>query len=289
MKFLFLLIIFSCTNVKVIKPKVKVIEKPEPLFSVTSKQVELRPGKVKYLKIKTTLANGTYDLNCVARNIPFSVKNKQASFYLIESYFSNLQSEKCSFLGLEIFTLTKKDFPYKAEKLNVDKKRVFLSKADLAIVIKEKKIKDRIYKDSKNFLLFDKPFIRPLNSFVTSYYGNKRLFNNKKQSQHLGNDLRAAIGVEIPSTNMGRVVYADKLFYTGNVVVIDHGLDIFSVYGHLSKIIVSEGDFVQQGDIIGLSGATGRVSGPHLHWGIRMQGQWVDGFSLVDESQKQFK
>lgn len=288
MRILFLIIIMSCTNVKVLKPKQETTKTPKPLFELKSKTIELRPGKVKYIQISTTLSDGTYNVNCISRNIPFTVKSSKASFYLIESYFSKLNAETCTFLGKNLFTLTKKHFPYKAEKLNVDKKRVFLSKADLAIVIKEREIKKNIYKNSKDFLLFDKPFIRPLNSFVTSYYGNKRLFNNKKQSQHLGNDLRAAVGVKIPSTNMGRVVYAGKLFYTGNVVVIDHGLEIFSVYGHLSKINVTKGDFVQQGDIIGLAGATGRVSGPHLHWGIRMQGQWIDGFSLVEESQKQF-
>jgi murein DD-endopeptidase MepM/ murein hydrolase activator NlpD len=68
------------------------------------------------------------------------------------------------------------------------------------------------------------------------------------------------------------------------VVVIDHGLEIFSVYGHLSKISVQKGDLVNQGDILGLSGMTGRVSGPHLHWGVRIQGHWVDGFSLVEQS-----
>lgn len=92
----------------------------------------------------------------------------------------------------------------------------------------------------------------------------------------------------IPVTNRGKVVFAGNLFYTGNVVIIDHGLNIFSLYGHLSKIKAQVGDIVNQGDIVGLAGMTGRVSGPHLHWGIKINGHNVDGFSLVTESKKQF-
>jgi murein DD-endopeptidase MepM/ murein hydrolase activator NlpD len=71
--------------------------------------------------------------------------------------------------------------------------------------------------------------------------------------------------------------------------VVDHGLGIFTMYGHLSKILATQGSVVNKGDIIGLAGATGRVSGPHLHWGVKVNGSWVDGFNLVEVSQKQFK
>ncbi len=287
MKLLFLMFIVSCANVKVLetKPETKV----KPTFLIEGQNVILQPGKIKFLEVETTLENGKYNLDCTQRKIPFLVSDNKASFYLIESYFSKLKKETCQYLGKTILILEKKDFPYKSEKLNVDKKRVFLSKKDLDIVIKERVIKKKMYEKSSPYFLFDRPFVRPLNSYVTSHYGNKRLFNNKKQSQHLGNDLRAAVGVKIPVTNNGKVVFAGHLFYTGNAVVVDHGLEIFSIYGHLSKILVSKGDFLKQGDIVGLAGATGRVSGPHLHWGVKVQGQWIDGFSLVDESKKHFE
>ena len=114
------------------------------------------------------------------------------------------------------------------------------------------------------------------------------MFNNKKRSQHLGNDFRAAIGVPIPVSNRGRVVYVGNLFFSGNVVVVDHGLDIFTLYGHLSKIKTTKGSIVYIGDIIGLAGMSGRVSGPHLHWGVKINGNSVDGFSLSRESELQF-
>jgi murein DD-endopeptidase MepM/ murein hydrolase activator NlpD len=92
------------------------------------------------------------------------------------------------------------------------------------------------------------------------------------------------VGVPIPVSNRGKVSLAKDLFYTGFTVIVDHGLDIFSVYAHLSEVSVSENQIVEQGAIIGKSGNTGRTSGPHLHWGIKIHGHWVDGFSLIKES-----
>jgi murein DD-endopeptidase MepM/ murein hydrolase activator NlpD len=251
-------------------------------------ELTLYPGKVIFKKFSTNLKDGKYHFTCGKRKIPFSVSEKTGVAYFMEGYFSRLNSERCSFKGEEIFVLTKKAFPYKSEKLNVAKRKVFYNKEDLARIIKEKEIKKKIYLNSAKNFLFDEEFRVPLNSYITSHYGNKRLFNNKKKSQHLGNDLRAAVGVKIPVMNRGRVVFTGDLFFSGKVVVVDHGLEIFSLYGHLSKILVQKGDVVNKGDIVGLAGATGRVSGPHLHWGVKIQGQWVDGFSLVSESQKHF-
>ena len=283
----------SCAHIKPIQKEnavkeEKKVKKLTDTFANIPKNITLKPGKVKFLSFDTNLKNGKYVFNCPTRSIPFAVKNSKVNVYLIETYFSSLKSEECHFLGKPVFTLNKKEFPYKREKLNVDKRRVFLNKKDLARVIKEREIKRKLYEKSQNYYIFDSEFRVPLNSFITSYYGNKRLFNNKKETQHLGNDLRAAVGVPIPAANTGQVVFTGNLFYSGNIVVVDHGLEIFSIYGHLSKIKVKKGDIVQKGNIVGLAGATGRVSGPHLHWGMRVQGQWVDGFSLVEESKKQF-
>ena len=128
-----------------------------------------------------------------------------------------------------------------------------------------------------------------MNSVVTSVYGTKRVYNKHKEGQHLGIDFRAAIGDKVPATNAGKVVYAGDLFYTGWTVILDHGLDIFSVYGHLSKPLVVAGEMVERGQLIGLSGDTGRTSGPHLHWGVKVQGQYIDGTVLIEESSKKHK
>jgi murein DD-endopeptidase MepM/ murein hydrolase activator NlpD len=128
-----------------------------------------------------------------------------------------------------------------------------------------------------------------MNTAVTSFYGTKRVYNKQKKGQHLGIDYRAAIGDKVPTANAGKVVFSGDLFYTGGTVIIDHGLDIFSVYGHLSKTLIEAGRLVERGEVIGLSGNTGRTSGPHLHWGVKVQGQYIDGDVMIKETKKAFK
>lgn len=289
MKFLLVfLLTVSCAGIKPISNKEsKPVEIKKELPLVESvKSITLQPGKVSYVEFNINLPDGKIELVCNKKKVPFIVINNKAKSLIGESYFSKLKPYTCSYKEKVVLSINVKDFPYKSEKLNVDKRRVTLSKKDLARVIKEREIKRKIYLNSASYFLFEEPFMKPLDSFITSHYGNRRLFNNKKRSQHLGNDFRAAVGVPIPTANKGKVVYTGHLFYSGNIVIIDHGLNIFTAYGHLSKIKVHKGDIVNKGDIVGLAGATGRVSGPHLHWGVKVNGHWVDGFSLVNESEK---
>jgi murein DD-endopeptidase MepM/ murein hydrolase activator NlpD len=281
------LLIAGCANLKNSNGLTK-----EELSKIKVIKTQVFPGKVKFLEISLPGPDREVALDCDGRVKRVNLKSGVASFYLAESYFSERESFQCKLKDYPEVVLVEAKitpFPYKEERLRVNKRRVELNEVDLARVIKEKEIKKQIYQKSENKYLFTSHFIKPLNSYVTSVYGNRRLFNNKKRTQHLGTDLRAAVGVKIPTTNDGKVVFAGNLFFTGNVVVVDHGKEIFSLYGHLSKILVKQGDFVKRGDIIGEAGATGRVSGPHLHWGIKIDGHWVDGFSLVQESQKHFR
>jgi murein DD-endopeptidase MepM/ murein hydrolase activator NlpD len=180
-----------------------------------------------------------------------------------------------------------KKFP--SERIRVDRKRVFINKKDRARVNKEQIFLNSNYFNPSEVSLISDSFILPLDSFVTSIYGARRVFNKKKFTKHLGTDFRAAIGTEIPATNSGRVVVSRDLFYTGYTVTIDHGLGIFTVYGHLSKLLVKEGEMVKRGQVLALSGNTGRTSGPHLHWGIKIHGDYIDGNSLIKSSEKLFR
>jgi murein DD-endopeptidase MepM/ murein hydrolase activator NlpD len=112
-------------------------------------------------------------------------------------------------------------------------------------------------------------------------FGHRRVFNNQPRAPHSGSDLRAATGTPIHAANRGRVTLARELFFSGNAVFLDHGLGVHSVYLHLSEILVEPGEMVERGQRIGLAGATGRVTGPHLHWGVRIVDARVDPFSLL--------
>lgn len=172
------------------------------------------------------------------------------------------------------------DFP--TTELKVPDKYVQLNPPDLERSARETKEINAIYSAITNEILWDKPFRAPIAGGTGSNFGHRRVFNGEARAPHSGADLRAKTGTPIHSTNRGRVVLAKDLFFTGNTVIVDHGLGIYSLYAHLSRIDVKKGATVENGQVVGLAGATGRVTGPHLHWGVRIQGARVDPFTLTD-------
>ncbi len=128
---------------------------------------------------------------------------------------------------------------------------------------------------------FSRNFAWPRRSVITAPYGDLRLFNGHKQSQHYGTDLDGRVGEPILAANDGTVVMARECYASGNTVLVHHGADLFTAYFHLSKFEVKPGDKVKQGDLLGKVGKTGRVTGPHLHWGAKIEGLWVDPESLL--------
>lgn len=129
--------------------------------------------------------------------------------------------------------------------------------------------------------LFSRDFVWPRPKDITAPFGDLRLMNGKKKSQHFGTDLDGNTGDPITAANAGEVVMVRDCFASGNTVLIHHGGRLFTAYFHLSKFEVKEGDLVQPGQRIGLVGKTGRVTGPHLHFGVKLDGRWVDPASLL--------
>src|SRR5204863_8145917 len=148
--------------------------------------------------------------------------------------------------------------------------------------LREQKELDQIHNTSTKEILWKDSFVVPIAGETGTNFGHRRVFNGMPRAPHAGADLHAATGTPIHSTNRGRVVLAEDLFFTGNTVIVDHGLGIYSLYAHLSRIDVNVGDMLERNQVLGLSGATGRVTGPHLHWGIKVQNARVDPFSLVN-------
>ncbi len=116
---------------------------------------------------------------------------------------------------------------------------------------------------------------------VTGHFGDKRLFNGKKKSQHYGEDLEGRIGDPVAAANDGRVVLVRDCYASGRSIVLWHGAGLFSVYFHLSRAIVHPGDEVRRGQVIGRVGRSGRVTGPHLHWGVKLGDLYVDPESVL--------
>ena len=170
---------------------------------------------------------------------------------------------------------------FKSEKLQVTPSRVTPSPKDMDRIKREGEEVRAVYAASRPRRLWDEPFRRPLKGLVTSPYGTRRLLNGKLKSYHGGVDFRAATGTPIYAANTGIVGLAKNLFYSGNIVILDHGSGLFTTYAHLSRIDVVPGHLVEKGQVIGLAGATGRVSGPHLHWGVKVNGANVDPLHML--------
>jgi murein DD-endopeptidase MepM/ murein hydrolase activator NlpD len=119
-------------------------------------------------------------------------------------------------------------------------------------------------------------FSTPVNAEISDVFGVERVFNGSVQSTHQGLDFRVPSGTSVEAVNNGRVILARALFFEGNCIVIDHGQGLLTLYLHLSKFAVKEGDDVKKGQQIGLSGGTGRATGPHLHLAVRWQGVYLN-------------
>ncbi|MGB6724330.1 MAG: M23 family metallopeptidase [Terracidiphilus sp.] len=170
---------------------------------------------------------------------------------------------------------------YRIETLNVEPKFVEPGPDELKRIEAEVALKQRVFGASLPEPEWRGDFIAPVKAQPTDSFGVRRTFNGKLASIHKGMDFRAASGTPVHAANSGVVVLARPLYYEGNCVAIDHGLGLFTISMHLSRIDVHEGERVAQGQLLGRSGATGRVTGPHLHWAVRWQGAYLDPAKLL--------
>ena len=177
------------------------------------------------------------------------------------------------------FTVEPKPFPRRVLKVSPD--YVNPPPAQLARIERDSAFMRSIYAHSANEPEWRAGFTRPVADPANSSFGTRSVFNGEPRSPHAGTDFLSPAGTPIHAPAAGRVVGARDLFFTGNTVVIDHGLGAYSMLAHLSHIDVREGQHIAQGDIVGLVGATGRVTGAHLHWALRVGTARVDPLSVL--------
>jgi murein DD-endopeptidase MepM/ murein hydrolase activator NlpD len=171
---------------------------------------------------------------------------------------------------------------YPTTELQVEERYVELSPEDQARADREAAETSAIYDTFTPERYWTEAFQVPVQGAKDGRnFGHRRVFNGQPRAPHSGADLRATTGTPIHAANRGRVVLAKDLFFSGNAVYIDHGQGLYTTYLHLSRIDIAVGDTVERGQQIGLAGATGRVTGPHLHWGVRLVDARVDPFSLI--------
>ncbi|MBR2112192.1 MAG: M23 family metallopeptidase [Helicobacter sp.] len=193
-----------------------------------------------------------------------------------------LHSPKQTESSPQTIKILQKDYP-KKEQINVTNDKVSYSNEVAKRIEQEKNAAVKTYATITKGRLWDKPFIKSLDSAITSPYGSARIFNGKVNSYHGGTDLCASIGTPILTTNDGKVALVQDRYLSGKSIYIEHGSNVYSVYFHLDEFLVKQGDMIRQGQVIAKSGDTWRVSGAHLHFGIVINGTNVDAMDFIEQ------
>jgi murein DD-endopeptidase MepM/ murein hydrolase activator NlpD len=170
---------------------------------------------------------------------------------------------------------------FRTEELKVAQKFVTPEKSDTERAESEAVQVRELYTHGEEKRLFEGRFDPPIPGAATARFGERRVFNGQPRAPHSGMDLRAKKGTPVRAPAAGKVALAGPLYFSGNTIILDHGLGITTLYAHLSRMLVKRGDMVKKGQLIGKVGATGRVTGPHLHWALKFHEARVDPYSLV--------
>ena len=163
-----------------------------------------------------------------------------------------------------------------------DKRKVNPYASDMERILAEKKRKQKA-RDHYSAIDVDVDFLLPLKGTSTGSFGRRRVFNGQPRNPHSGMDIAAPTGTPVLSPSAGTVIELGDFFFSGNLVYIDHGQGLISLFAHQSEIDVELGERVRKGQVIGKVGATGRVTGPHLHWSLGLNGTWIDPALFVGD------
>ncbi len=178
-----------------------------------------------------------------------------------------------------VLQVVDKAFPTRT--LTVDDAFVNPPESAAARIAEDSKDLARCWANPTRDRLWTGAFVRPVAQDANSAFGSRSVFNGQARSPHSGADFRSPAGTPVHAPNAGRVALAKDLYFSGGTVVIDHGAGLFSLFAHLSTIDVKAGATVAVGDVVGKVGATGRVTGAHLHWTVRASGARIDPLSLL--------
>lgn len=217
---------------------------------------------VSYQGKPVLVVNGTNSVNHIVFGIPLSAQ------------VGNLELQSTNGpINIEV-----QPYKYAEQRLNVkNQDYVNPNQQQLDRYSQEAKEQNDVYSTFSPAQWKDFPnFIRPTAGKFSNSFGRKRFFNGEERAPHSGLDIPAPIGQKVIAPAAGKVVATGNYFFNGNTVMIDHGQGLISMFCHLSKINVEKGQILQQGDLLGLVGKTGRVTGPHLHWGMSLNNARVD-------------
>jgi murein DD-endopeptidase MepM/ murein hydrolase activator NlpD len=170
---------------------------------------------------------------------------------------------------------------YPSTTIKVAPEYVEPPKETLTRIEEEQKVKKQAFSSSANEPAWTGAFKAPADALTSGVFGSARLYNGVKKNQHTGLDFRVSTGTPVHASNAGTVILARPLYFEGNCVAVDHGQGLITLYFHLSEFKVKEGEKVDRGQILALSGGTGRSTAPHLHFAVRWQGEYLNPATLL--------
>ncbi|HET8579517.1 MAG TPA: M23 family metallopeptidase [Nitrospiraceae bacterium] len=170
---------------------------------------------------------------------------------------------------------------YPVQHLTLPRDKVELDEDSLVRVKGEQEQVRAVLEAVSRERLWDGRFIEPVQGPSTGAFGRMRIINGQPHSPHNGEDIAASLGTEVVATNDGIARLTVDHFFSGKGVIVDHGLGLYSMYFHLSEVTVRDGESIKRGQVIGKVGQSGRATGPHLHWGVRLNGARVDPYALL--------
>ena len=246
-------------------------------------------GDLSISRIKVKPNEKILDIKFLGKDIPFykiapseywfllgvGLKNKPGNHPLI---IKLKNANNISIIKIYI-NVAYRSFP--EQFLHLPKNMVDLRGSTLRRVLQDEKVIERVVSRVYKKRLWTPPFIWPVKGKIISAFGLRRILNGEPRSQHRGVDLRAPYGTPVKATNSGRVALVRDCYLSGRTVIIDHGGGLYSLYAHLSRVYVLPGQYVKKGQVIGLSGKSGRATGPHLHWGMSYLGVRIDPKELM--------
>lgn len=255
-----------------------------PPLTVTASSPTARPGDVVVLTIGGANASDTVRVHAFDHDLPsFASAGKHRTLIGVDldvrpgiHSIAIAAGERRTTYTLRV---TRRVFAIR--RLTVDPAFVNPPESERPRIEREREQLDRLWKTWTSEKLWQGTFEAPVPEPANSAFGTRSILNGEPRSPHGGADFPSPAGTPIKSPNAGRVVLADALYYTGNTVVVDHGLGLYSLFAHMTEMQVHAGDAVKTGEVLGTVGSTGRVTGPHLHWAVRLNGARVDPVAVL--------